>query len=235
MKPIRLAIAVALAVSAIACDVSPPNGDDAAATNGAHAIDRAHLDRVDASPAGPAMSAAAPKLQADLRALWNGHVDATRDYALAVKADDSAAADRAAQDVVANAKAIAEAVAGFYGEPAGYTMLALLGGHWGGVKALTDSHRSGDATAAAQALDALVANADEIAVFLAGANPHLAADAVRGLLVAHGGHHAMQAQQIMTGDTAAEARTWIAMQAHMDVIADALAGAIARQFPDQAR
>lgn len=45
----------------------------------------------------------------------------------------------------------------------------------------------------------------------------------------------MQAQQIMTGDTAAEARTWIAMQAHMDVIADALAGAIARQFPDQAR
>ncbi len=34
--------------------------------------------------------------------------------------------------------------------------------------------------------------------------------------------------------TAGEAETWMAMQAHMDVIADALAAAIAKQFPDKA-
>jgi hypothetical protein len=38
----------------------------------------------------------------------------------------------------------------------------------------------------------------------------------------------------MRGDMQAEASTWKAMQAHMDVIADALAGAIAQQFPDKA-
>lgn len=227
MKPIQLAIAVALAASAIACDASPSaKGDDAAA---ATTVAPAHT-----SPTEVATTAAARKLQADLRALWNGHVVATRNYALAMKADDSAGADRAAQDVVANAQSISAAVAGFYGEPAGHAMLKLLGGHWGGVKALTDAHRTGDATAAAQALDALVANADDIAVFLAGANPHLPAGAVRGLLVAHGGHHASQTQQIMAGETVAEAQTWVTMQAHMDVIADALAGAIAKQFPDKA-
>ena len=46
--------------------------------------------------------------------------------------------------------------------------------------------------------------------------------------------HAQQIQQVMAGDTSGEAQTWSAMQAHMDSVADALAGAIARQFPDKA-
>lgn len=232
MKPFLLSIAVSLALAGIGCDASREVGEDDAPTAAA-----AHV--MDAAPAAQAESEAeaapaAPQLQSDLRALWNGHVVATRNYALAVKADDSADAERAAQDVVANATSLSAAVAGFYGAPAGDTMLTLLGGHWGGVKALTDAQRSGDAAGAAKAFDALVANAGEIAVFLAGANPHLPADAVRGLLVAHGGHHAAQVKQIMAGDTAAEAKTWVEMQAHMDVIADALAGAIAKQFPDKA-
>ena len=53
-------------------------------------------------------------------------------------------------------------------------------------------------------------------------------------MLAHGAHHSQQIQQIMAGDTAGEATTWTAMQAHMDTIADALAGAIAKQFPDKA-
>jgi hypothetical protein len=57
---------------------------------------------------------------------------------------------------------------------------------------------------------------------------------VRGLLVAHGAHHLQQVQQIMAGDMRAEAQTWKAMQQHMDTIADALAGAIAKQFPAKA-
>lgn len=177
---------------------------------------------------------AAPQLQAALRALWHGHVVATRDYALAVKAGDSDAAEAAAEAVVANAGQLADAVAGFYGDAAGEQMLTLLAGHWGAVKAMTDAERDGDAAGVQAAMDDLVANAGEISVFLSGANPYLPADAVRGLLVAHGAHHAAQIEQVMAGDMAAEARTWQAMQAHMDVIADALAGALARQFPDKA-
>ena len=226
MKPILLTIAVALAISGIACNASPPEAHaQSVGTTAAAASDHAAV-----APATPA----APKLQAALRGLWHGHVVETRNYALAVKAGDTDAAGRAEQDVIANATAISDAVASFYGAAAGEKMLGLLGGHWGGVKALTGANHRGDAAGAQQALGDLVANAGEIATFLAGANPNLPADAVRGLLVAHGGHHAAQTQQIMAGDMAAEAQTWSAMQAHMDVIADALAGAIATQFPDKA-
>jgi len=227
MKPLLLTFAIAFALTTAACDAASTAAQAPAPAPAQETAAHAH-------PAAAAATApAAPQLQADLRALWHDHVVQTREYALAVKAGDAAAADEAAQGVVDNAKALSAAVAGFYGAPAGEAMLGLLAGHWGGVKALTDAQRSGDQAGVQKAMDALIANASEIATFLAAANPNLPADAVRGLLVAHGGHHAAQTQQIMAGDMAGEAKTWQAMQAHMDVIADALAGAIAKQFPDK--
>jgi hypothetical protein len=53
-------------------------------------------------------------------------------------------------------------------------------------------------------------------------------------MLAHGAHHSQELEQIMAGDTNGEATTWAAMQQHMDMIADALASAIAKQFPDRA-
>ena len=76
--------------------------------------------------------------------------------------------------------------------------------------------------------------ANIIAKFLAGANPNLTEDAVRGLLTTHVGHHSAQIREIMQGDMKAEATTWAAMRAHMDTLADALSGAIAKQFPQKA-
>ena len=188
----------------------------------------------DATPAAKAASPAAPKLQATLRSLWHGHVVHARAYAMAVHAGKSADATKAANDVVANAKDIANAVGSFYGDAAGKQMLTLLAGHWGAVKALTDAHAQHDDAGASTAMNTLTANAGEIAKFLAGANPNLPEETLRGLLLAHGAHHAQQIQQVMAGDAKGEAATWKAMQAHMDTIADALAGAIAKQFPAKA-
>jgi hypothetical protein len=113
-------------------------------------------------------------------------------------------------------------------------MLALLAGHWGGVKAMTDAEKAGDKAAGRKALQDLTANAGEIAKFLSSANPYLPDDAVRGLLMAHVAHHQAQIGEIMRGDMQAEAKTWTAMQAHMNTIADALADALAKQFPAKA-
>jgi hypothetical protein len=189
----------------------------------------------EAHPAGPAAAAAvpAPKLQATLRTLWHGHVEKTREYALAVKAGDGKRGEAAANAVVANARQLANAVGSFYGPVAGEHMLSLLAGHWGAVKAMTDAEHAGNRTAVNAAMSALTQNAGEIAVFLSGANPYLPKDAVRGLLLAHGAHHAAQIGEVMRGDRKAEANTWAAMQKHMDVIADAMAGALARQFPQK--
>lgn len=185
----------------------------------------------------PATAApAAPQLHAALRSLWHGHVVATRDYALAVKAGDKAAAAKAGDAVVADAKQIADAVAGFYGADAGKGMLKLLAGHWGGVKALTDATHAGDKAAADKAMQELSTNAGDIAKFLHGANPNNWPEAtVDGLLLQHVADHQTQVGQIMSGDKAGEAKTWAMMQEHMNVIADALAGGIAAQFPQKAK
>jgi hypothetical protein len=177
---------------------------------------------------------AAPKLQAAMRSLWHEHVVHTREYALAVHAHDAAKAKAAEDAVVTNAKAIAHAVGGFYGKAAGEQMFTLLAGHWTGVKALTQADSTHDAAAETAAMNALATNGGEIAKFLAGANPNLPESAVAGLLAGHVAHHSAQIEEIMAGDMKAEATTWTAMQQHMNVIADALSGAIAKQFPDKA-
>lgn len=179
-------------------------------------------------------SAQAPKLHAAMRALWHGHIVHAREYAMAVHAHNDAKARKAADAVVANARQIADAVGGFYGKPAGDQMMTLLGGHWGAVKAMTDARAKNDTAAADAAMAKLTSNAGEIAKFLAGANPNLPEDTVRGMLLAHGAHHSQQINLIDANDHAGEAREWTAMQAHMDMIADALAGAIAKQFPEKA-
>lgn len=229
MSTPRKLLGLAAALALAACSQNPPPTEAEAQTPPAEAAP--------AEPAAAALAAAeaaAPQLQAALRDLWHGHIVHARDYALAVHAGNAADAKAAADAVVANAGDIANAVAGFYGQTGGEQMLTLLGGHWGAVKALTDTRAKGDTAGADKAMADLTANAGEIARFLAAANPNLPEDAVRGLLLAHGAHHSQQIQQILADDTAGEAASWTAMQAHMDSIADALAGAIAKQFPDKA-
>ena len=229
MKPSLKILSLALLVATAACSKNPP-----AATPDTQAPPVAESAPPPAEPAAaPAPEVAAPKLQAAMRELWHGHVVHARDYAMAVHAGNKADAGKAADAVVANAHQIADAVAGFYGKAGGDRMMELLGGHWGAVKALTDTRNAKDDAGATKAMADLTANAGEIAKFLAGANPNLPEDTVRGLLLAHGAHHSSQIDLIMKDDTAGEATEWTAMQAHMDMIADALAGAIAKQFPEK--
>lgn len=193
-----------------------------------------------AHQASPAMSAApapasAPKLQAALRSLLHGHIVATRDYALAVHAGNDAKAKQAAASAVANAKQIANAVAGFYGQAAGKQFLNLLAGHWGGVKALTDAAHAHDAAAEQKAMQDLANNGTQIAKFLAGANPNLPEQTVKGLWMMHVSDHKTQVEQMMSNAPAAEQdQTWNHMEHHANTIADALAAAIAKQFPQKA-
>ena len=186
----------------------------------------------------PAATAEAPTAgylatQNALRDLWVEHVFWARNYVLARAGHDDARAGVAAGQVVANAKAIAGAIVPFYGQEAGDQLLELLAGHWGAVKAYADAHLAGDEAGAQKATQQLTANAGQIAGFLSGANPYLPKDTLVGLLSAHGAHHVQQTRQIAAGDFAAEAETWSAMRGHMFVIADALAGALAKQFPDK--
>ncbi|HEY6838849.1 MAG TPA: hypothetical protein VI389_08915 [Geobacteraceae bacterium] len=166
-----------------------------------------------------------------LRDLWIGHVFWVRNVALTTKYGDSAAAAIAEGNVVENAKAIAASIEPFYGKAASDKLFGLLAGHYGAVKAYMIASYVGDTPGKAAAKDKLVKNADEIADFLSGANPYLPKETLKTLLYAHGGHHMAQLDALAEKNFAGEAKVWDEMKNHMYVIADALAGGLAKQFP----
>ena len=130
---------------------------------------------------------------------------------------------------VSNAQSIAATIEPFYGVPA-KEAFKLLAGHYGAVKAYLVATASGDASAQANATQSLASNAEEIAIFLSKANPYLQKDALHSLLLAHGGHHIQQIQQLKDRKYDAEAKTWEDMKDHIYQIADATADALAKQF-----
>jgi hypothetical protein len=216
MKPLSMACALALGLAFVAA--AP-----------------AALAQAAQPTASAAVAPAAPQLHAAMRSLWHGHIVSTRDYALAVHAGDKAGAQKAADAVVANARQIANAVAGFYGKDAGAGLLKLLAGHWAGVKALTDATKAGDKAGEQKAMGDLASNATALARFLAGANPNWSEATLDGALMMHVDDHKTQLEEMMSDAPAAQqAKSWTEMQHHMDMIADVLASGIAKQFPNKA-
>ena len=173
------------------------------------------------------------ELQLALRDLWSEHIFWVRSYVIATHHDDALGSEAADEKVVENARAIADAIAPLYGDAAADQLFELLAGHYGAITAYMKAHNTDDSAGESAATSALTTNAEAIATFLSGANTHLPKDAVFSLLAAHGGHHIQQIGAIHARDFAAEAKIWEAMRTHMNTIADALADAIVKQFPDK--
>lgn len=169
--------------------------------------------------------------KAALRDLWIGHVFWTRNVVVAALAGDSAAKQTSEKQAVANAQAIAGTIEPFYGAAAKEQMFTLLKGHYGAVKAYLEASLAKNEKQQSEATSKLLDNAGEIATFLSRANPHLPKATLDELLQAHGGHHISQIQQLQAKDYAGEAKTWAEMSQHMYVLSDALADALAKQFP----
>ncbi|RON44183.1 hypothetical protein BK666_17625 [Pseudomonas frederiksbergensis] len=187
------------------------------------------------TPAAPAPSAdsAALTTRLALRDLWVEHVFWIRNYAIANQAADKSQAKIAADQVVDNATQIANSIAPLYGQPAADQLLKLLAGHWGAVKHYSDATVAKDAKGKQVAVADLTSNAKAIAAFLSGANPNLPESTLVGMLVAHGGHHVAQIDELAAHDYAGEARTWQMMRPHVLALADALTAALVKQFPDK--
>jgi hypothetical protein len=169
--------------------------------------------------------------RAALRDLWVGHIFWIRNVVFDNATNNPAARDSAEHEVVTNAKQIASTITPFYGEAASEKLFTLLAGHYGAVKEYSEATVAGSKHRQDAAVAQLALNADEIAIFLSGANPHLPKDTVRGLIAAHGAHHVAQTNQLQEKDYEHEAGTWQVMRQHVYVIADALTTALATQFP----
>ena len=187
------------------------------------------------APAGLVAQAAAtppalPELQSALRDLWMGHIFWVRNVVFMSRAGNTAAAGVAEKQVVQNARAIADAISPFYGQPAADKLFGLLAVHYGAIKEYMGAAFGGKKAAKTAASDKLDANADEIAAFLSSANPNWPKDTLDDALRAHAAHHEMQIDDVVARDYKAEADSWNEMKTHIETIADVLAQGIEKQF-----
>lgn len=175
----------------------------------------------------------ATELRLAMRSLWEDHIFWVRNVVLTTKLGDTAAAKVEEQQVVQNAKDIANAVVPYYGKDAGDKLFNLLAGHYGAVKDCMNAVYAGNKEATNAAMDKMTKNADEIATFLSSANPNWPKGALLSALAAHGGYHMAQINAVNAKDFSSEAKTWEAMKNQVYGIADTLTEGLVKQFPQK--
>src|SRR5688500_2410272 len=105
-----------------------------------------------------------------MRELWTDHVVWTRNVIINVM-DDAPGTTEAVNRLLLNQEHIGNAIKPYYGDAAGESLEALLKEHINTAATLLTAAKTGDTPGFNTANAAWYANADEIATFLADANP----------------------------------------------------------------
>ena len=133
----------------------------------------------------------------------------------------------------ANSVTLSRAIGSVYGDGAESAFLALWRKHIGFFVDYTNGVAKQDKAMQDKAVKDLIGYADDFAAFLASANPNLPKDVVAGLVRSHvvGLKAVVDAQA--KDDWATAYSSLREAAGHMQMIADPLAGAISKQFPEK--
>jgi hypothetical protein len=183
--------------------------------------------------ASPAMTISASDLRVALNNLLAEHAQLGLAATGAAIRGQTAEFQAAAGALDANSVALSQAIGSVYGHGAEEAFLALWRKHIGFIVDYTTGVATKDQRKADKAVNDLLGYTKDFGAFLSAANPNLptmvVADLVKGHVV--GFKAAIDAQA--KGDWAtAFAKTREAVM-HMQMIADPLAGAISKQFPER--
>ena len=164
-----------------------------------------------------------------IRQLWEDHIVWTREFIVSFAADGadlSAVTDR----LLRNQDDIGDAIKPFYGDAAGEALSGLLREHILGAAALLDAAKNGGDVAAASA--AWYANADEIAEFLAAANPRAwPVDEMRAMMKDHLDLTLAEGVARLQGRYADDIAAYDQIHTQILRMADMLSDGIIAQFP----
>jgi hypothetical protein len=168
-----------------------------------------------------------------MRKLWTDHVAWTRMYIISAAAglpDAKPTTDRLLQ----NQADIGNAVAGYYGAEAGTKLTALLKDHILQAAELVTASKAGDQAKAADAKTRWYRNADEIAVFLAAANPkHWPVETLKSAMKTHLDQTLEEATDRIQGKYDEDIKDYDEIVAHILTMADLLSSGIVKQFPEK--
>ena len=126
---------------------------------------------------------------------------------------------------------IGAAVAAYYGKPAGDKLTALLKEHITIAVDIIKFAKAGDKAAQQQADAKWKKNAEEIADFLAKANPHWPRDTLVDMMNRHLSTTTDEVVARLTKNWDADVKAFDAVYTHILMMADALSDGIVKQFP----
>jgi hypothetical protein len=173
-----------------------------------------------------------------MRKLWEDHVTWTRlTIVSAVGGTNGEALDDTAPTLARlqqNQDDIGAAIVPYFGQAAGDELAALLREHISGAVTLVLAAKAGDEAGVAAAKTAWYANGQQIADFLAAANPRFwPQDTMRDAMQTHLDQTLQEAVDRLQGNHAAEIQDYDHAHLHILEMADLLSSGIIRQFRDQ--
>jgi hypothetical protein len=175
---------------------------------------------------------AAQTLRQEMRRLWSEHVFWTRDYIIAA-GTDGADAPAASMRLMRNQEDLGRALAPYYGTANSEKLTDMLKQHIQIAVDLIKAAKSGDQKEFTDQDEKWKQNAQEIAAFLSGANPHWAKDAILELMVAHLDTTREEVQARLHQKWDEDVKAFDRVYAHILKMADALSDGIIAQFPDR--
>jgi len=180
------------------------------------------------------LTKSAVDLRMDMRKLWEDHITWTRNYiisALANLEDTGKVAER----LLKNQDDIGDAIKPIYGNDAGKQLASLLRDHILIAAEVVKAAQTANSEALTAANKKWYANADDIAVFLSGANPNWSKQALTDMLYKHLELTTGEVVSRLQKDWSADIDYYDRGHMHMLMFADALTEGIVKQFPEKFR
>lgn len=171
----------------------------------------------------------------EMRRLWEDHATWTR-LAIVTFADGSAGFTTTAGRLLQNQTDLGDAIKPFYGDAAGAQLTSLLRDHITIAVEVMQAVKAADTTAFADARARWYANGNDIADFLAAANPkHWPQDAMRTAMSHHLDQTLAEAAHELAGDYAASVADYEVVHGHILAMADTLSSGLISAFPSRFR
>lgn len=172
----------------------------------------------------------AVNLRMAMRKLWEDHITYTRNYiisALAGLEDTGKVAER----LLKNQDDIGDAIKPIYGDEAGKKLAALLRDHILIAADIVQAAKTGDGEGVTKGQKRWHENADDIAVFLSGANPNWPKQTLVDMLYKHLDYTTAEVVSRLKKDWVADIEAYDRGHDHMLMFSDILTEGIVKQFP----
>ncbi len=163
------------------------------------------------------------ELKLDLRDQWVEHIFWIRNVIVTTRFGNTEAAMTAEDMVMKHQRTLADSMTAVYGKDRAEFFFDLLGVRFAAIKQYMTAAANHDNLAQNAAISRIRKNTEDMTSFLVSANSGWSAQTVLGLLMAQGGHHITEIDQILSGDFSSESQTWAALKNTVYLIADTMA------------